>query len=61
MKQVYLTEHSSGPTQVFSSKWKAIAHLNRVLDKPEFKWTGNDCVVWVDDSTVGWITKKMVQ
>lgn len=64
MKQVYLTSRSNGLVEtatIFSSKWRAIAYFNRILDKPKFEWEGDTCGISVDGSTVGWITKKMVQ
>ncbi len=70
MPQVYMTEvcqaRRSGiitatSLRAFSSKWKAIAHFNREYDHPGFEWLEDVCNVSVDGTTVGWITKKIVQ
>lgn len=64
MPQVYLAKiDDSTEAQVFSSKWKAISYFNRMCDKPDFQHDRetNITLVSVDGSTVGWITKKMVQ
>ncbi len=64
MPQVYLTETSGteGDLLVFSSRQKAITALVRIY--PSAIMYGEDkgkTSVTVDGTTVGWITKKMVQ
>ena len=63
MKQVYLANMAKGSNaiQVFSSRWKAIAHFNRALCEPDFEQDEEITTVSVAGSTVGWITKKFVQ
>ncbi len=74
MKQVYLYEpvnegvhHRSGecPASLViitkSSYEKARSHCNRNYNKPIFAGDKEFTTVSVDGSTVGWITKKIVQ
>lgn len=70
MPQVYLTESSiagsrsdlaSSSMQVYSSRWKAIAEFTRFHPTANFEKLDDVTTVSVDGTTVGWITKKMVQ
>ncbi len=63
MKQVYLTTRHGllDDLAVFSSRQKAIAHFNRLHSTASYKREGDITTVSVDGSTVGWITKKIVQ
>lgn len=62
MKQVYLFRPSGGGSlDVFSSRWKARAFCERNFNKPDFQKDELATTVSVDGSTVGWITKKIVQ
>lgn len=70
MKQVYLTETciagsrsaiASSSISAYSSRWKAIAEFTRFHPTANFEKLDDITTVSVDGSTVGWITKKMVQ
>lgn len=63
MKQVYLTEYDDldKKSQIFSSLTKAFSHFNREYNHPVFCGRRPFYTVSVDGTSVGWITKKMVQ
>ncbi len=70
MKQVYFFEpvvadaaKCSASTYIIvkSSREKAIGHCRGEFDKPWFTGDKQNLTVSVNGTTVGWITKKMVQ